>query len=285
MVALDGKVAVITGGSTGIGRATAEAFAARGMRLVLASRRADRLQSAVDDLQASGATVLGVPADIARFDDVQRLADTAFDAFGRVDVAFFNAGAPSADRLVAPDLGVWRTAVDTNILGLVHCLRAFVPRLVAPNDGASVLATTSGAGIHGTAYATAPYAATKLAQLSMMESLYGQARDEGLDLHVGVVVPPLTRTNLAGDDLSIWEHVAAGLAAHGVPAAVIEPEAVAQVVIEGLERRAFWIEADADQDARLYDGKNRENIDRVHEIIQAKADSMVRHEPPDAYLW
>jgi short-subunit dehydrogenase len=284
-MSLDGKVAVITGGSTGIGRATADAFADRGMHLVLAARRADRLQSAVDELEARGVTVIGVPTDIARFDDVQRLADASFERFGRVDVAFFNAGAPSADRLVEPDLGVWRTAVDTNILGLAHCLRALVPRLVAQEGGASVLATTSGAGIHGTAYATAPYAATKAAQLSMMESLYGQARDEGLDLHVGVVVPPLTRTNLAGDDLSIWEHVAAGLAAHGVPAAVIEPEAVAQVVVEGIEQRAFWIEADADQDARLYDGKNRENIDRVHEIIQAKADSMIRHEPPDAYLW
>jgi uncharacterized Fe-S cluster-containing radical SAM superfamily enzyme len=118
-----------------------------------------------------------------------------------------------------------------------------------------------------------------------MESLYGQVRDEGLDLHVGVVVPPLTRTNLAGDDLSIWEHVAAGLAAHGLPAAVIEPEAVAALVVEGIERRSFWIEADAEQDARLYGGQNRENIERVHEIIRAKADAMIDHTPPDPYLW
>ena len=118
-----------------------------------------------------------------------------------------------------------------------------------------------------------------------MESLYGQVRDEGLDLHVGVVVPPLTGTNLAGDDLSIWEHVATGLAAHGVPAAVIEPEAVAALVVEGLEAESFWIEADLDQDARLYDGRNRANIERVHEIIQAKADAMIGHGPPDPYLW
>jgi NADP-dependent 3-hydroxy acid dehydrogenase YdfG len=282
---LDGKVAVVTGGSTGIGRATASAFAARGMQLVLASRRADRLQAAVDELAAGGASVIGVATDIGQADDVQQLADRAFDAFGRVDVAFLNAGAPSADRVVEPNLGVWRTAVDTNILGLVHCLHAFVPRMVEQGSGASVLATTSGAGIHGTAYATAPYAATKVAQLSIMESLYGQVRDEGLDLHVGVVVPPLTRTNLAGDDLSIWEHVAAGLAAHGLPAAVIEPEAVAALVLEGIEGRAFWIEADADQDARLYDGRNRANIARVHEIIRAKADAMIDHTPPDPYLW
>jgi NAD(P)-dependent dehydrogenase (short-subunit alcohol dehydrogenase family) len=284
-MALDGKVAVITGGSTGIGRATASAFAERGMHLVLASRRTDRLQAAVDELVRRGASVIGVPADIGRADDVEALADRAFDAFGRVDVAFLNAGAPSADRVVAPDLDVWRGAVDANILGLLHCLRAFVPRMAEQRSGASVLATTSGAGIHGTAYATAPYAATKAAQLSIMESLYGQARDEGLDLHVGVVVPPLTRTNLAGDDLSIWEHVAAGLAAHGHPAAVVEPEAVAALVVEGIERRAFWIEADAEQDARLYGGRNRDNIERVHQIIRAKADAMIDHTPPDPYLW
>ena len=92
-----------------------------------------------------------------------------------------------------------------------------------------MLATTSGAGIHGTAYDTAPYAATKAAQLSIMESLYGQARDQGLPLHVGVVVPPLTRTNLAGDDLSIWGHVVNGLATRGIPAALIEPEEFAAV--------------------------------------------------------
>ncbi len=282
---LEGKVAVITGGSTGIGRACAHAFADRRMRLVLASRRADRLQQTVDELAADGASVVGVATDIGRADDVEVLADRAFGAFGRVDVAFLNAGAPSADRVVAPDLEVWRSAVDTNILGLLHCLRAFVPRMAEQSSGASVLATTSGAGIHGTAYATAPYAATKAAQLSIMESLYGQARDEGLDLHVGVVVPPLTRTNLAGDDLSIWDHVAAGLAAHGLPAAVIEPEAVAALVLEGIERRSFWIEADTEQDARLYDGRNRANIARVHEIIRAKADAMIDHTPPDPYLW
>ena len=148
-----------------------------------------------------------------------------------------------------------------------------------------MLATTSGAGIHGTAYDTAPYAATKAAQLSIMESLYGQARDQGLPLHVGVVVPPLTRTNLAGDDLSIWGHVVDGLANRGIPAALIEPEELAQVIVEGLERRAFWIEADFDQDARYFGGRNRDTIARNHEIIAAKADAMVNHTAPDGYLW
>jgi NAD(P)-dependent dehydrogenase (short-subunit alcohol dehydrogenase family) len=282
---LEGKVAVVTGASTGIGRATAGAFASRGMKVVLAARRVDRLDAAVVELQADGHEAVGVATDVADLEQVRRLADVAFDEFGHVDVAFFNAGSPSADRLVDPDLGVWHAAIATNVLGLLHGLKAFLPRMVEGGTECSVLATTSGAGIHGTAYDTAPYAATKAAQLSIMESLYGQVRDQGLPVHVGVVVPPLTRTNLAGDDGSIWEHVVNGLAKRGIPAALIEPEELAAVIVEGLERRAFWIEAGVDEDARYFGGRNRATIARNHEIIRAKADAMIGHLPPDAYLW
>jgi len=282
---LDGKVAVITGASTGIGRAAATAFAARGMKLVLAARRVDRLEAAVGELRAEGFDVVGVAADVTDLEQVRRLADAAYDEFGRVDVAFFNAGSPSADRMVDPDLEVWHHAIATNVLGLLHGLKAFLPRMLGDGAECSVLATTSGAGIHGTAYDTAPYAATKAAQLSIMESLYGQARDQRLPLHVGVVVPPLTRTNLAGDDLSIWNLVVGGLAKRGIPAALIEPEEFAEVIVEGVERRAFWIEAGFDQDARYFGGRNRDTLARNHEIIRAKADAMIEHTPPDGYLW
>jgi NAD(P)-dependent dehydrogenase (short-subunit alcohol dehydrogenase family) len=282
---LDGKVAVVTGASTGIGRATATAFASRGMKVVLAARRIDRLEAAVGELRADGFDAVGVATDVADLEQVRHLAAVAYDEFGRVDVAFFNAGSPSADRVVDPDLDVWNAAIGTNVLGLLHGLKAFLPRMLHDGAECSVLATTSGAGIHGTAYDTAPYAATKAAQLSILESLYGQARDQHLPLHVGVVVPPLTRTNLAGDDLSIWGHVVDGLATRGIPAALIEPEEVAQVVVEGLERRAFWIEAGVDEDARYFGGRNRDTIARNHEIIRAKAESMIGHTAPDGYLW
>ena len=253
--------------------------------MVLASRRADRLDRAVSELREEGGDAVGVATDVTDREQVHHLADVVYATHGRVDIAFFNAGAPSGDSLLQPDLGVWRAAIDAHLYGLLFCIDAFVPRMRAQGGDSSVLATTSGAGIHGTTYATAPYAATKVAQLSIMESLYGQVRDEGLDMHVGVVVPPLTRTNLAGDDLSIWTHVVDGLAARGMPAALIEPEEFAEVVVEGIERRSFWIEADLDQDARHFGGRNRATIRRIHEIIQAKADAMIQHEPPDGYLW
>ena len=118
-----------------------------------------------------------------------------------------------------------------------------------------------------------------------MESLYGQVRERGLDLHVGVAVPPMTRTNLAGDDLSVWEHVEAGAAAKGIPSALVEPDDVTQVIVEGLQQRAFWIEPDIEQDERLFAGRTRAKIDHFHGIIQAKADSMIEHRPPNDYLW
>jgi hypothetical protein len=95
----------------------------------------------------------------------------------------------------------------------------------------------------------------------------------------------MTRTNLAGDDLSLWEQVEAGAVAKGIPSALVEPEDVAQVIVEGLERRSFRIEPDIEQDERHFGGRTRAKIAHFHGIIQAKADSMIGHHPPDDYLW
>jgi NAD(P)-dependent dehydrogenase (short-subunit alcohol dehydrogenase family) len=282
---IEGAVVVITGGSTGIGRAAARLLAERGARLVLASRRPERLDATVAALRAGGADVVGVPTDVGHLDQVEHLAATTWEQFGQVDVALFNAGAPSIDNLLDVDLAAWRTAIDTNVYGLLHCLKAFVPRMIARGSQAAVYATTSGAGIHGTTYATAPYAATKNTQLSIMESLYGQARDAGVPLHVGVVVPPLTRTNLVGDDLSVWDAVERGLSRDGRAPALIEPEEFAQVIVDGIEADRFWIAATAEDDDRYFGGRYAGAIRRSRRLVRAKADAVADHHPPDGYLW
>jgi NAD(P)-dependent dehydrogenase (short-subunit alcohol dehydrogenase family) len=252
---------------------------------VLAARRADRLSAAVEAVEATGAEVIGVPTDVTKLADVERLADVAYERFGRVDVAFLNAGAPSMDRLLDPDLEQWRAAVDLNVFGLLHGIKAFIPRMVSGGGKGMVLVTTSGAGIHGTATMTPPYSVTKNAQLSIVECLYAQVRNEGADLHVGVVVPPLTRTNLVGDDLSVWEMVEAGLRSSGSKATLIEPEEFAPVVAEGIEHEHFWIEVDLEQDERLLGGRAAPMIEQMRRTVQAKATAMIEHRPPDGYLW
>ncbi len=256
------------------------------MKVVLAARRVDRLDAAVAELQADGFDVVGVATDVAELEQVRHLADVAYDEFGRVDVAFFNAGSPSADRLVDPDLGVWHAAIATNVLGLLHGLKAFLPRMVEGGTECSVLATTSGAGIHGTAYDTAPYAATKAAQLSIMESLYGQVRDQGLPVHVGVVVPPLTRTNLAGDDL-----LDLGARRHG-PGEARDPGCADRTRGAGC-RSSSKVSNGVRSGSKPVSTRTRATsavgtvttIARNHEIIRAKADAMIGHLPPDGYLW
>lgn len=282
---LNGSTVVITGGSTGIGRATAALLAKRGAQLVLAARRQDRLDETVDHLRSTGADVIGVPTDIGDLAQVENLAAAAWERFGGVDVALFNAGAPSGGSLLDPDLDVWRSAIDTNVLGLLHCIKAFVPRMIAAAHPAAVYATTSGAGIHGTSRITSPYAVTKNAQLSIMECLYGQLRDAGSTLQVGVVVPPLTRTNLVGDDLSVWDAVEEALSRNGKAPALIEPEEFANVVVDGLERGGFWIEADEEADTRYFGGRNASAYRKSRKLTRAKAEAVAEHLPPDVYLW
>ncbi|HEX4428956.1 MAG TPA: SDR family NAD(P)-dependent oxidoreductase [Frankiaceae bacterium] len=282
---LQGKVVVITGASTGIGRAAAAVFGREGARLVLASRRADRLDDALREMADAGYEAIAVPTDIGDFAQVQALADAAMEAFGRVDVAFLNAGLAGAGSLLDIDLDAWHTAVDTNLYGLVHGIKAFLPLLSGSDVPGSLLATTSAAGIHGTSYNTGAYAATKTAQLSIMEALYGQLRNAKSGVHVGVVVPPLTRTNLAGDDLGVWQQIEANLAGRKGAPALIEPQEFAEVVLEGLRDRLFWIEATPEQNERLYGGRDAGAPARKAHMLNARTESMLARQPPDRYLW
>ena len=125
--ALQGKVAVITGASTGIGRATALVFGREGARLALAARRAVRLDDALQEITGAGYEAIAVPTDIGDFAQVQALAEAAVEAFGGVDIAFLNAGLAGAGSLLDINLDDWRTAVDTNLYGLIHGIKAFLP--------------------------------------------------------------------------------------------------------------------------------------------------------------
>jgi NAD(P)-dependent dehydrogenase (short-subunit alcohol dehydrogenase family) len=255
------------------------------MRLVLAARRADRLDDALREMTGAGYEAIAVPTDIGDFGDVQRLADAAVDAFGGVDVAFLNAGLAGAGSLLDINLGDWHTSVNTNLFGLVHGIKAFLPLLLESDLPGSLLVTTSATGIHGTSYKGAAYSATKNAQLTIAEALYGQLRDAKSGVHVGVVVPPLTRTNLAGDDLTIWTQIEANLAGRRGAPALIEPHEFAEVVLEGMRERTFWIETTPEQNERLYGGRDAGASTRRAHMINARAESMVERQPPDRYLW
>src|SRR5262249_59273787 len=116
---LRGKTAVVTGGASGIGRAMADAFAAEGMRVVIADIEAEALEGAAVALRAAGAAVLAVPTDVSQAEQVRALADRAVAEFGRVDVVCNNAGVALSGAAWEHSLKDWEWLLGVNLWGVV----------------------------------------------------------------------------------------------------------------------------------------------------------------------
>ena len=178
-VDLKRRVAVVTGGSSGIGLAIARAFVDRGMRVAIAARNGRRLKAAADDL---GPGVLAVPADVSKGDDVEALFARVVDTFGTVDVLVNNAGVGSGGTVAEMDPATWRKVMAINVDGAFLCARAAWPWLKG-GDGGQVINISSVAGKEGFGGASA-YSASKFALVGFSESL----REEGVEDRVKVSV-------------------------------------------------------------------------------------------------
>jgi len=143
------RVAVVTGGASGIGRALAARFAAAGMRLVLADVEEAALAATVAELEAAGASVVGVGADVAVAADVDRVRDRALEAFGAVHLVCNNAGVGGGGIIDAP-LELWDWVLGVNLYGVVHGVHTFLPLLLEQDEG-HIVNTASLAGLGGVA--------------------------------------------------------------------------------------------------------------------------------------
>ena len=198
MDTLEGRVAVVTGGASGIGLALARAFIAERMKVVIADVEAAALDAACAELGASG-EVIGVDTDVTDPASVDRLADATFDRFGACHVLCNNAG------VGAPSSTVWETTVNdwrwvhgVNVMGVVHGIQAFVPRMIAAGEPGYVVNTSSGDGGIAPLPSASVYAASKAAVTSLTECLAMQFRSEGTNLRAGIFYPSggLLRTGL-----------------------------------------------------------------------------------------
>jgi NAD(P)-dependent dehydrogenase (short-subunit alcohol dehydrogenase family) len=194
MQQLQARVAVITGAASGIGLALAARFAAAGMKLLLADIESAALQRALAQLQAQGATAVAVTADVADAASVERLADAAYSAFGAVHLLCNNAGV-AAPVLLQPvwesSLDDWHWTLGVNLMGVVHGLRAFVPRMLAGGDEGHIVNTASVAGLIS---GSGPYFASKHAVTCISEGLYKDLKSMGCRLSASVLCPGVIRT-------------------------------------------------------------------------------------------
>jgi NAD(P)-dependent dehydrogenase (short-subunit alcohol dehydrogenase family) len=190
---LKGKTAVITGGASGIGLATAKAFAAAGANLVLGDIEPEPLEAAVEDLK-SVTKVIGVATDVAREDDVIALRDAAVAEFGTAHVIFNNAGVGAGGAIGTPK-AIWDWVLRVNIDGVVNGINAFVPLFLEQNEG-HVVSTASLAGLGGVPGMGA-YCASKFAVVGISESLFHELAMRGSPVGVSVLCPGFVRTRIA----------------------------------------------------------------------------------------
>jgi 3-oxoacyl-[acyl-carrier protein] reductase len=192
--ALDGKVAVVTGSTRGIGAAIAALLAEHGAAVVISGRAADPVQRAVERLQAHGASALGVVADVGRREDADRLVEAARERFGRLDVLVNNAGITRDGLLIRMRDDDWDRVLETNLRGAFLMTRAAAKLMVRLRNGGRIVNIASTAGAMGNA-GQANYSAAKAGLVGLTKS---SARELAhWNILVNAVAPGLVDTDMA----------------------------------------------------------------------------------------
>ena len=198
MEELSGKVAVVTGAASGIGRAMAGRWCDEGMKVVLADVEEEALAVAEKELSSAGAEVLAVRTDVSKGEDMDALAAAAMDTFGAVHIVCNNAGVGGgglAQQLTEKD---WQWVLGVNLWGVVHGQRVFLPILMEQNEG-HVVNTASVAGLVTSPFMS-PYCASKFAVVAMSECLQKELAMQGSQVGVSVLCPGFVNTQIADSD-------------------------------------------------------------------------------------
>jgi NADP-dependent 3-hydroxy acid dehydrogenase YdfG len=190
------KVVAITGAASGLGRGMAARFAQGGARLALADRHAALLFEFADELMAGGAEVTTAVLDVRDADAVAAFADATFAAYGEVDYSINSAGMSSMGSIFKLPLTEWRMLFDINVMGLVHGVRAFVPRMIAQNRECHVVNVASNAGLQCRDFLPG-YFMSKHAAVSLTESLAIELQTIKSQVKAYVFCPGLVRTPLS----------------------------------------------------------------------------------------
>jgi len=252
-----GKAAVVVGGASGIGRATALELARRGADVFLADLHEPRMAEVAKEIAALGRRAEQIRCDVRSDADVERLRDAALAAFGRVDILVNSPGVSLLGAIENIPIEDWQWVLDVNLVGFVRTCRAFLPHMLERRSGA-IVNVASIAGLYAYSYDAVPYVTSKFGCVGFTEGLAVYARPRGIQ--VSVLCPGLVLTNLGenarivgvpdpGAFLHFPEHMRRGIA----------PEEVGTIVCDGVESGRFLLLTHPEDEALLRD--RRADID------------------------
>ena len=194
MQQLDGKVAVVTGGASGIGLAMAQRFAREGMKLALADIETGALEQAAADFEADGVEVFPHVVDVSNAEQMDGLAQAVLDRFGAVHVVCNNAGVATGGPMWELSTADWEFALRPNLWGVIHGVRVFTKHLIAQDEG-HIVNTASLAGLVSVP-GVGPYNVTKHGVVTLSETLHGELAALGSKVGVSVLCPGFVKTRL-----------------------------------------------------------------------------------------
>jgi NAD(P)-dependent dehydrogenase (short-subunit alcohol dehydrogenase family) len=247
-----GKVAVITGAASGIGRALAEKCVSEGVRVVLADVDDEVLSRTEAELKSVGGDVLAVRTDVSKRADIEELARKTLEHFGQVDLLFNNAGVGAGGAPWEASWNEWEWVMGVNLWGVIHGVKVFTPIMLQQNTQCHIVNTSSAAGIT-VGGLSSPYAVTKHAVVALSESMFLALKQRNSQVKVSVLCPGLVRTDIANSDRHRPEELrdehppvspemqAALEGFKALIAASTPPHEVADCVFEAIRNEQFYI--------------------------------------------
>jgi NAD(P)-dependent dehydrogenase (short-subunit alcohol dehydrogenase family) len=234
-IRLEGGTAIVTGAGSGIGRACALSFAARGARVVVSDIDLARAETVASEINASAGTALAHRCDVSRDGDLEALRDRALAAFDRIDLIMNNVGVLSMGDVENIPLAEWQRAIDVNLLGHVRSNLAFLPYFIAAGRG-HIVNTASSAGLLPYGFDRLPYVATKHAIVGLTEGLALYLAPKGVN--VTLLCPAGVRTNIA--EQMRWFGPNSG-AVRAPSFDMVDAAAVGEMVAEAVEQQRFMV--------------------------------------------
>jgi NAD(P)-dependent dehydrogenase (short-subunit alcohol dehydrogenase family) len=236
---LDGKVAIITGAGSGIGRATSKIFAREGARLVLADVVADAVQETVNTVKQAGGDAICLKTDVANWNDVEALVAKAVETYGRLDCAFNNAGIEGEAALTHKcSEANWNRVLAINLTGVWFCMKAEIAQILKQGGGGAIVNTSSIAGIAGSvggpAYVAAKHGVAGLARAAALE--YGKH-----NIRINAVCPGPIRTPMLGRLALLQRSGEEGFARSDPLRRLGEPEEIGEAVAWLCSDRASFV--------------------------------------------